>query len=387
LIINGANIGAGTNVALSSGKLTLGHTAALGTSAIISMSGNNTATLAIATDGGNNLYSINQGTGTHSNIISDRATPGVGINHTITTVGATPVGGGSITFTSGSNVTSGIGRISFNILNLGAGTVQTTLLNPTSANVSVGSVTKSLNNPAQTLELGGVTQGNEVTGAISNGSAVVSLTKSNTSTWSLTGASTYTGATTVSGGTLFVNGSLGNTAVTVSAVTGTATLGGNAVIGSGTASLTVAANGVLAPGNSPGTVTVNGSTTLNSGSLYEFEYEGGGTNADLTDVNGLLAITPGASLSLVDLFNQYTEGDKFTLFAYDSLAGSFDSYADDTTYVFNGGEWFFNYNDSTPGLNGGSGTSYITITAVPEPSALVLGAVGALALLRRRRKF
>lgn len=387
LIINGANIGAGTNVALSSGKLTLGHIAALGTNSLITMSGNNTATLAIATDGGDNLYNINQGTGTHSNIISDRATPGVGINHTVTTVGATPVGGGSITFTSGSNVTSGIGRITFSTLNLGAGSVQTTLLNPTSANVSVGSVTKSLNNPAQTLELGGTTQSNEITGVISNGSAVVGLTKSNTSTWSLTGASTYTGATTVSGGTLFVNGSLGNTAVTVSAVTGTATLGGNAVIGSGTASLTVAANGVLAPGNSPGTVTVNGSTTLNSGSLYEFEYEGGGTNADLTDVNGLLAINPGASLSLVDLFNQYTEGDKFTLFAYDSLAGAFDSYADDTTYVFNGGEWFFNYNDSTPGLNGGSGTSYITITAVPEPSALVLGAVGALALLRRRRKF
>lgn len=154
LIINGANIGAGTNVALSSGKLTLGHAAALGTSAIITMSGNNTATLAIATDGGDNLYSINQGTGTHSNIISDRAPPGVGINHMITTVGATPVGGGSITFTSGSNVTSGIGRIAFNSLNLGAGSVQTTLLNPTSANVSVGSVTKSLNNPAQTLELG-----------------------------------------------------------------------------------------------------------------------------------------------------------------------------------------------------------------------------------------
>lgn len=103
-------------------------------------------------------------------------------------------------------------------------------------------------------------------------------------------------------------------------------------------------------------------------------------------MNGLLAINPGASLSLVDLFNQYIEGDKFTLFAYNSLEGAFDSYADDTTYVFNGGEWFFNYNDTTPGLNGGSGTSYITITAVPEPSALVLGAVGPLALLRRRRK-
>ncbi|MCU0748288.1 MAG: autotransporter-associated beta strand repeat-containing protein [Akkermansiaceae bacterium] len=386
LIINGANTGAGTNVALASGRLTIGNTAALGSASIITFSGNNTATLAIATDGGNNLYSINQGTTTHSSIVSDRATPGAGINHNLTTNASTPIGGGSLTFTSGSNVTSGIGRISFDVFNLGAGTVQTTLLNPTSANVSIGSVTKSLNNPAQTLELGGTTSGNQITGTISNGSAVVSVTKSNTSTWTLSGSSTYTGATTVSGGTLFVNGSLGNTAVTVSAVTGTATLRGNAVIGSGSASLTIAANGVLAPGNSPGTVTVNGATTFNSGSLYEFEYEGGGTGADLTDVNGLLTINAGATISLIDLLNQYTEGDKFTLFAYDSLVGEFDGYADDTTYFFNGGQWLFNYDDTTAGLNGGSGNAYITITAIPEPSSILVGSLGMLALLRRRRK-
>ncbi|MEY3896141.1 MAG: hypothetical protein RLZZ214_1661 [Verrucomicrobiota bacterium] len=385
LVISGANSGAGTNVALSAGKLTLANAQALGTSALITMSGNNTATLAIATDGGDNVYAINQGTTTNSAIISDRATVGAGINHNLTTSATAPIGGGSISFTSGSNVTSGNGRVSFDVFNLGAGTVQTTLLNPTSANVTIGSVTKSLNAAAQTLDLGGTSTGNQITGAITNGTATVGLAKSNSSVWALSGASTYTGATTVSGGSLYVNGSLGNTAVTVAAVSGTARLGGDAVIGSGTASLTVAANGVLAPGNSPGTITVNGSTTLNSGSLFEYEYQGGGSSADLVDVNGTLTINSGALISLTDLFNSYNEGDKFTLFAYDTLVGTFDAYADDTAYTINGGEWLINYNDETAGLNGGAGASYITMTAVPEPAAALIGGLGLLALLRRRR--
>ena len=385
LVISGANSGAGTNVALSSGKLTLANTQALGTSALITMSGNNTATLAIATDGGNNVYAVNQGTTTHSAIISNRATVGVGINHNLTTSATSPIGGGSISFTSGSNVTSGNGRVSFDVFNLGAGTVQTTLLNPTSANVTIGSVTKSLNAAAQTLDLGGTSTGNQITGAIINGTATVGLAKSNSSVWTLSGASTYTGTTTVSGGSLYVNGSLGNTAVTVSAVSGNARVGGNAVIGSGTASLTIGANGVLAPGNSPGTITVNGSTTLNSGSLFEYEYQGGGSNADLVDVNGTLTINSGALISLTDLFNSYNQGDKFTLFAYDTLVGTFDAYADDTTYTINGGEWLINYNDATAGLNGGAGASYITMTAIPEPSVALIGGLGLLVMLRRRR--
>jgi autotransporter-associated beta strand protein len=385
LVISGANSGAGTNVALSSGKLTLANAQALGTSALITMSGNNTATLAIATDGGDNVYAVNQGTTTNSAIISDRAAVGVGINHNLTTSATSPIGGGSISFTSGSNVTSGNGRVSFDVFNLGAGTVQTTLLNPTSANVTIGSVTKSLNAAAQTLDLGGTSADNQITGAITNGTATVGLAKSNSSVWTLSGASTYTGATTVSSGTLLVNGSLGNTAVTVSAVSGTARVGGNAVVGSGTASLTIGANGVLAPGNSPGTITVNGSTTLNSGSLIEYEYQGGGSNADLVDVNGTLTINSGALISLTDLFNSYNEGDKFTLFAYDTLVGTFDAYADGTTYTINGGEWLINYNDDTAGLNGGAGAGYITMTAIPEPSVALIGGLGLLVMLRRRR--
>jgi MYXO-CTERM domain-containing protein len=130
---------------------------------------------------------------------------------------------------------------------------------------------------------------------------------------------------------------------------------------------------------------------LNSGSTYAYEYTGNATAADLLDVNGTLTIDTGAILTLLDL-GTYTLGDKFTLFAYESLIGSFGAYADDQEYSFNGGAWMFNYNDTTAGVNGGSitggvGSGFVTITAVPEPSAAMLaGGLGMLGLLRRRRE-
>ena len=82
----------------------------------------------------------------------------------------------------------------------------------------------------------------------------------------------------------------------------------------------------------------------------------------------------------------FTEGDKFTLFAYDgALTGTFSGLADGATFTDEGGEWMIDYNDTAAGLNGGTGTSYVTITAVPEPGAALLGGLGLLALLRRRR--
>ena len=212
------------------------------------------------------------------------------------------------------------------------------------------------------------------------------LTKSGSGTMALTAANTYTGATIISAGTLLVNGSLGNTAVSVNG----GTLGGSGTIGVASASVAINTGATLAPGNSPGTMNVNGSLSLNSGSTFAYQYTGGATAADLVDVNGALTIDTGALLTLQDL-GSYTIGDKFTLFAYESLTGVFGAYADDQSYTFNGGDWIFNYNDTTAGLNGGEvtgaeGSGFVTITAVPEPNAAMLvGGLGLLALLRRRR--
>ncbi|MEI9895280.1 MAG: autotransporter-associated beta strand repeat-containing protein [Chthoniobacter sp.] len=90
------------------------------------------------------------------------------------------------------------------------------------------------------------------------------LTKDGTGTLIITGTHTYTGATTVNGGIFRVNGTLGNTAVTIN--TG-ATLGGSGTIAG---AVNIANGGILAPGNSPGTITV-GTLTLNSGSIENYE--------------------------------------------------------------------------------------------------------------------
>jgi autotransporter-associated beta strand protein len=212
-----------------------------------------------------------------------------------------------------------------------------------------------------------------------------SLTKTGASTLTLSGANNYAGATDVSGGALVVNGSLGNTALTVR--TG-AQLGGSGSIGSigssGEALVAIQSGGSLAPGNSPGMLTVNGNLTMSLGSTYDYEVVSGSTQADSVDIDGVLSLES-TTFSLTNL-GPYVANEKFTLFAYESLIGTFDGLADDTTFTAGGGEWLINYNDTTGGLNSAAvGISYITLTAVPEPSALLIGALGLVGLLRRRR--
>jgi len=215
-----------------------------------------------------------------------------------------------------------------------------------------------------------------------------SLTKTGASTLTLSGANNYAGATDVSGGALVVNGSLGNTALTVR--TG-AQLGGSGSIGSsgssgssGEALVAIQSGGSLAPGNSPGMLTVNGNLTMSLGSTYDYEVVSGSTQADSVDIDGVLSLES-TTFSLTNL-GPYVANEKFTLFAYESLIGTFDGLADDTTFTAGGGEWLINYNDTTGGLNSAAvGISYITLTAVPEPSALLIGALGLVGLLHRRR--
>lgn len=92
-----------------------------------------------------------------------------------------------------------------------AATSYTISLNPTTAPVIVaGGVTPFASgnlNSTPVLNLDGTATGNEIQGAIADPSNVgtsnpLSLTKNNSSTWTLSGANTFTGTTTVNGGTL-----------------------------------------------------------------------------------------------------------------------------------------------------------------------------------------
>jgi autotransporter-associated beta strand protein len=190
------------------------------------------------------------------------------------------------------------------------------------------------------------------------------------------------GAVTKSGdGTLVINGASSTYTGTLSVNAGT--LGGETSLGG---NVTIGASGTLAPGNSPGTMTVAGDVTI--AGTYAYEFNDTGDLADLVNVGGTLTLTDGAVTW--DNLGSYVLGQKFTLFAYDGLVGTFSGYAANGDYTLDGGLWFLNYNDTTAGLNGGTNdggvnSGFVTITAVPEPSAALLAVIGLLALLRRRR--
>lgn len=213
-------------------------------------------------------------------------------------------------------------------------------------------------------------------------------------TWVLTGAHTYTGATAVNGGTLLINGSTSSTSAFT--VGSTATLGGTGTIGG---SVTVNNGGFLASGASIESLAT-GALTLNASSTYAYEMNkdaAASVAGDLTAVTGdlTLDLTNAAVLSLTELgTGSWSAGEKLTLISYSGAwnGGLFNyggTLADDSTFTFSGMSWLFNYNDTVAGTNyvgDLTGTSYVTMTAVPEPNvAALLGGIGVIALLRRRR--
>lgn len=198
----------------------------------------------------------------------------------------------------------------------------------------------------------------------------------------LTGTNTYSGLTQVEGGKLLVDGSITRSTVIVQSG---ATLGGSGgSIGNGGDQLYVDEGGTLAPGASAGVLTIDGSATIAGTYAYEFDGAGGGANTDLLQVGRTLTLFE-AELSLTNL-GTYAVGDKFTLITYLTLIGEFTGYRDDEEYTFGGGSWRINYDDPFPGLNGGTGPLFVTMTAVPEVSIAWFCLGGLVAMVRRRTR-
>ena len=193
------------------------------------------------------------------------------------------------------------------------------------------------------------------------------LVKTGDGTMVLAGNNSYNGATTVSAGTLVVNGNISTSSLTT--VDGGATLQGTGTVGATTV------NGIFAPGNSIGTINVIGTLDLNGTSNFEIDPTlalGLNRASDLANVTG--SVSYGGILNVLYGGNasDFTNGMIFNLF--DATLGFSDNFSTINLPSLTGGlTW---QNDLA--ING-------TISVVPEPGAALLGGLGMLALLRRRR--
>jgi autotransporter-associated beta strand protein len=402
-------IGTGAEFAINrSNAATQGATSVLGNNAVISGAGS---------------VRIMGGTG---------GTGSVGMNQANTYSGGTILDAGTLIFGSNGNGTStgpiGTGGLTINggTIDNNSGTARTVLTSnaiTANANFAFGgtgdltlSGTVDLAGSTRTLTTNG-TAALTLNGIVSNGG----LTKAGTGKLVLGGANDYTGLTTVTDGTLALGstGSISSSSgVNLSAstskfnvTTANFTLGATQTLGGiGTVENTgqvFTANGILAPGNSPGTLTVDGGTfALGVGGDYNFQIldAAGPAGTGYDTVN----LVNGATLDLSSLTaSSYTINLLSLLSTGPDVSGNASNFNNTLSYSwtlfstaaslfssFNANDFAINAAGFSNALGGGyfsvgladSDTDLVlNFTPVPEPRAALLGGVGMLLMLRRRR--
>lgn len=298
----------------------------------------------------------------------------------------------AILFTARNNASTGIRNVSGNNiltgdLTLGTGG-DTYTLESAAGHLTVGGNFVPPNSSSRTVVITGAGDG-EVSGNLTFVSGnTLNLTKSGAGTWTVSSSGhTYTGTTTVSAGTLVVNGNISTSLNTN--VTG-GTLKGSGVVGNLNAT-----SGTIAPGTSIESLGA-GNVSIGTAATFAYELDSDVLNGDLLHASGSLSIAAGATLTLAELASGTLNiGDKLTLISY---AGAWNNglfeylggtLADDSVITLGSNQWLFNYNDTSGGLNFSADQSgangFVTMTVVPEPAAALLGSLGLLGLLRRRR--
>ncbi|MCX6876663.1 MAG: autotransporter-associated beta strand repeat-containing protein [Verrucomicrobia bacterium] len=223
----------------------------------------------------------------------------------------------------------------------------------------------------------------------------LNLIKGAGGTLTLTGASTYSGLTTVAGGRLLVNNASGS-----GTGSGAVNVDSGATLG-GTGAITGAVNvsGVLSPGASVETLA-SGTLTMNGGSTFQYEVDSSVAlvaGADLQKVTGDLALNGIVTLSLTDLAGLPTAFANGTTFSLINYTGAWNSgvftynaatLADEGQFTAGLNTWQIDYNAITGGANYANeyaAGKFVNITVIPEPGVALLGGLGLLTLLRRRR--
>jgi fibronectin-binding autotransporter adhesin len=200
------------------------------------------------------------------------------------------------------------------------------------------------------------------------------ITKVGAGTLVLSDKSRYTGATQVNAGNLIVNGNISTSSLTT--VKSGASLGGSGTVGA----LTVLNGATLAPGNSPGTLTVGGTLGLENLSILSFELNptdttvGGGINDLITGVTGLTLDGLLNVTACTGSFAGVTSGT-WRLFDYSGSLTNNNLTLNTMPALDYGYSWFLDT----------ATANQVNLTIVPEPGAVLLGGLGMLALLRRRR--
>jgi fibronectin-binding autotransporter adhesin len=255
-----------------------------------------------------------------------------------------------------------------------------------SANARVDSLTSG-----HLLTIGSGNESSVYSGLIQTG---LSIEKVGSGTLTLGGNNSYTGTTTVSGGTLTINGNQSSAFGTVT-VGAQAILAGIGVVGGATV---FESGSQHSPGSSPGIQSFSSHVIHQAGSTLNWELIGNdsssrGTLFDGVNVAGTLTVDSGASSNLIFNSNGSTVRWSDSFWNSDQQWLVYDANSLGTSNIFGvvnvgpdsignslGGQGTFSWN-----AQGNDVFLKYTVTAVPEPSSLILALGAATAILKLRR--